>query len=320
MEGNIDIKSIDRAEELVSSVVGSLQEQEEMLYKCADSILKKDHSEISGSADGFHNFAISCVKIAHDYLTAYEIVKLGLTLHKTNTDLLADALKYGYNCSETGACARYYDTLQGIKKKYWTWRAFSFSIDYLCERCASDDVDRQKVEEEIKTLAEEYREYKSDYEGSLFCQYEVEDKFGDKEKAFQLLEGAVQSDTPYPKCMLKYADIMVDRGEYRAAARPIFKLLKNPQAAEAVNIGYVHYLKGLCQMGLLEPVESEDLFAKTEYDAEKVAMVYDSFRCALQSSEMYGALKLKLKKCVEELRNRASNIPMPEEFDVLFEE
>ncbi len=320
MEEKIDIRSIDRAEELVSAITDSQDQKEKMLYKCADSILSKNQTQISGSADAFHNFAVLCVRTARDYLTAYEIVTLGLTLHRTNTDLLADALKYGYNCSEMGACADYYSTLKGIEKKHWTWRAFSFSIDYLCEIFNSDGAGGDEMEKEIKELAIEYRKHKPEYEDSLFCQYEVEFKFGNKEEAFKLLEDAVKSSIPYPKCMLKYSDIMIEQGQYEAAARPIFKLLNNPQAAESVNIGYVHYLKGLCQMALLKPTESDDLFAKFEYDEEKVNMIYDSFRCALKSSDLYGSLKVKIKKSIEELSNRIPNVPTPEELDALITE
>lgn len=319
MEEIIDIKSIDRAEELVSAITNDPETQEEMLYRCADSILNNP-SHISGSADSFHNFAVSCVKIARDYLTAYEIVKLGLSLHRTNTDLLADALKYGYNCSEMTACDEFYKTLKSIDKKHWSWRAFSFSIDYLCEICSSDGEGGEETEREIKELVMEYRKNKPEYEDSMFSQYEVEFKFGSREEAFKLLEDAVKSNIPYPKCMLKYADIMIERGQYSAAARPIFKLLNDPQAAESVNISYVHYLKGLCQMALINSNDSEDLFAKPEYDEEKVYMTYDSFRCALKSSDLYGSLKTKIKKCIEELGNRVPLIPTPEELNHLITE
>lgn len=98
--------------------------------------------------------------------------------------------------------------------------------------------------------------------------------------------------------MLKYADIKIEQGEYQSAARPIFKFLNNPRAAESVNIGYVHYLKGLCQMALLKPIENDDFFAKPGYDEEKVEMIYDSFRCALESSDLYGSLKNKIKNAL----------------------
>ena len=98
------------------------------LFSCQDSL--------TGGADDFHNFTVSISKISNDNRSALQIAEEGLKLHGDNTDLLADAILYGRNCGEREECANWYNKLLTIDKTAWTWRAFSFSIDFLLDEYA----------------------------------------------------------------------------------------------------------------------------------------------------------------------------------------
>lgn len=316
MKEQLNICSLERAETLVTSFSSESSEQEQILYKCVDSIFDKKESEISGSADAFHNFAVSCIKIADDYLTAYDIVKLGLKLHPTNTDLLADAIKYGYNCTDTKSCKEYLRHLQTIDQQVWTWRAFSFTIDYLLD-CYTSDSAEQNCIAAVKELAEQYRKRYPQVEDSLYSKYEIHSRIGELTEAMEVLVEALRSSDFCPKCWLKYADLLVEQGKYTEAAKPIIKLCKAPLTSDSVNWSYVNYLKGVCQMALLTS-EGESLFDEQQYDENRVLQIYGSFYKALISTDAYGELLKRIKKRVEELQADTS-IPLPSELEALLE-
>lgn len=307
MNEQINIFSIDRAETLITSI-SDAAEQESVLYKCVNRILDSKESDINGSTDAFHNFAVSCIKIADDFLTAYEIVCLGLKLHPTNTDLLADAIKYGYNCNDVKRCEEYLSRLRDIDKCVWTWRAFSFTIDYLLDRYTSDSTNSNYISE-IKSLSSQYRKRYPDNEDSLFSEYQIYEHIGELSLASDILIEALNASIPCPKCWLKYADILIEKGNFSDAVKPIIKLCNYPLTSDSVNWCYVNYLKGVCQKALLVP-EKEDIFDEQQYDERKVNLTYMSFYQALLSSDIYENLKQKIRKHVEEIES-ASGVPIP---------
>lgn len=308
MEGQINICSLERAETLVTSFSGDSSEQEQILYKCVDSIFEKKESEISGSADAFHNFAVSCIKIADDYLTAYDVIKLGLKLHPTNTDLLADAIKYGYNCTDIKKCEEYLRYLRTIDQRVWTWRAFSFTIDYLLDCYTSDNAEQNCISD-VKELAEQYRKRYPHDEDSLYSKYEIHNRLGELTEAMDVLIEALESSDFCPKCWLKYADILVEEGKYTEATKPIIKLCRAPLTSDSVNWSYVNYLKGVCQMALLTS-EGESLFDEQQYEEDKVNQIYMSFYKALISTDTYGNLLKRIKKRIKALQ-ADTGIPLP---------
>lgn len=303
MNGKIEIRSIEQAEKIVTSITDRA-EQEVVLYRCVDSILDEENTEIAGSADAFHNFSISCIKISTDYLTAFEIVELGLKLHPSNADLLSDAIKYGYKCGKREDCEEYIRILNSIDKTVWTWRAFSFSIDYILEYYASDaGISNMKDgENELLTLVKQYQERYPSIEDSYFSEFEIYNRLGKKEEALAVLKKAMSIVAICPKCWLRYADEMVDSGKFSEAVQPIIKLCKASSASDSVNIAYVYYLKGICQMELLNgatDANTEDIFADIQYDAKKVEQTYMSFYVSLKSDDLYGSLR---KKCLTRIK------------------
>lgn len=312
MSKRIEIHSIEQAERIVAAIHDDV-EQEEVLYKCIDSIFSETF-ETSGSADSFHNFSVSCAKIAEDYLTAFEVVELGLTLHPSNTDLLADAIKYGYKSGKRQQCENYLKILNGIDKKVWTWRAFSFVIDYMLECYASDNgiSNAKKIEDEIELLVKQYQERYPNDEESYFSEFEIYNRLGLKEKAIHVLEKAMLNISVCPKCWLRYADEMIVLGKFESAVEPIMKLCNAATSSDSVNLSYVFYIKGICQIEFLNNVNDNimDIFAEIHYDLDKVEQIYRSFYHALRSSDIYGSLRNKCLARINELSCKTkTNLP-----------
>lgn len=248
------------------------EEIERLLNDLLDALLSC-HDSLTGSTDDFHNFTISILKISSDNRSALQIAEEGLKLHGDNTDLLADAIRYGRSCGEREECANWYKKLLTIDKSAWTWRAFSFSIDFLLDEYASKRV----TSEEILALVKEYQKYKPDEEDAWLSESEFYSRINNRSKGIEILEAAEQKFKFCPKCWLRLADAKMDDGLYDEAEPYIRKLRKNPKSGEDVNMSYVFLLDGLCRM---TKMMATDEYEEGEYDVKEIQRVYKSFNIA----------------------------------------
>ena len=277
---------------------------EEMLDDLLDALLLPD-IELTGDANAFHNFAVSITRISNDNKDAFNIVREGLKIHSGNVDLLADAIKYGYNCGQKEYCQKCFATLNTIKKDKWTWRAFSFSIDYLREEWADKDTD---TAEDILKLVKEYQEMRPDEEDAWLCEYEVYDSINQTSRGIEVLEKAIEQFRFCPKCCLRYAEIMMDRGDYEKAEPIIKKLRLNPKTGESINLSFMFYLDGLCKMSKLM---ASDEYEDGDVDEREVIKVYRSFRLALTSPGLREGTKQRIDENIERL-SKETGIEYPE--------
>lgn len=242
---------------------------EKMLNDLLDALLSCQEP-LTGGADDFHNFTVSISKISGDNRGALQIAEEGLKLHSDNTDLLADAILYGRNCGEREDCATWYKKLLGIDQSAWTWRAFSFSIDYLLDEYAS----KRATSEEILTLVNDYQKYKPDEEDAWLSEYDFYNSTNNRAKGMEALEAADKKFKFCPKCWLRLADIKMDDGLYDEAEPFIKKLKRNPKSGESVNMSYVFLLDGLCR---ITKMMNTDEYEDGEYDEKEIYRVYKSF-------------------------------------------
>ena len=245
---------------------------EKLLNDLLDALLSCQDS-LTGGADDFHNFTISILKISSDNRSALQIAEEGLKLHGDNTDLLADAIRYGRSCGEQEECANWYNKLLTIDKSAWTWRAFSFSIDFLLDEYAS----KRATSEKILALVKEYQKYKPDEEDAWLSESEFYSRTNNRSKGIEVLEAADQMFKFCPKCWLRLADIKMDDGLYDEAEPFIKKLRRNPKSGESVNMSYVFLLDGLCRM---TKMMATDEYEEGEYDVKEILRVYKSFNVA----------------------------------------
>lgn len=280
---------------------------ESLLNDLLDALDAAD--QLIGDANDFHNFAVSISKVINDNQKATDIVQAGLKIHPMNADLLADAIKYGYSCGEKEKCKEWYHTLNTIDKSRWTWRAFSFCIDYLLAEWTSSNQNDYTIEDILK-VAKDYQNMIPDEEDAWLCEFEIYDGTNQREKGIKILEEAIAKFRFCPRCWLRYADIMMDRGEYEIAEPIIRKMLKNPKTSEKINASYMHFLDSQCK---LEKLYASDAYEDGEVDEKAVWIVYRAFRKALSASGLRENIKAQINEYIVELSDE-TGIEFPDEW------
>ena len=100
------LKDVGQAERIYNRFARENNNDDRMIEDIVLDLLRalRESDTIYGDDDDFHNFAVTCSNTLDDNRAAYDIVYEGLKLYPTNTDLLADAIKYGYSCGEKDKC------------------------------------------------------------------------------------------------------------------------------------------------------------------------------------------------------------------------
>lgn len=267
-----------------------------LLSDLLDALLGEGE-QLTGDSDDFHNFAVTVSKVANDNKNAYAIVREGLKIHNINTDLLADALMYGANAGKKEECEQWYRVLLTVDKSCWTWRAFSFTLTYLLDLYSSSENSIATIDD-ILNLAEEYQKHLPDQEDAWISLYRIYDKTNQKSKGIQVLEEAISKFRFCPKCCLRYADLMIDEGEYEKAEPIIRRMLRNPKTTEHVNTAYMHFLDGQCKMARL--MNSDDYWDGV-VNEEDVQSIYRSFRLARKSQGLRESVNQRIEEYIDRL-------------------
>ena len=248
-----------------------------------------------GDADDYHNFSVAIIKKFEEYGIALEIIELGLEAFPKNTDLLSDAIRYSVNCEKPAVASNCYNILRLIDKSKWTWRAFSFSVDYLLGQYRNRDT--ATITEAIE-LVKKYQEFFPAEEDAWRLEQDIYKKTNQRSKAKEVL---VQADKKFkfcPKCWLSYADMLIEDGDFIGASAILKKLCTNPLSAEDVNMAYVFYLDGICKMTLWQQT---DAYESGEFDKKTVDAIYRSFRKALNQSDLRSDIESKVKNFVKQI-------------------
>lgn len=269
----IGLRDVGQAEDILNRFRRENSDDTDAIEIMLNSLLEallSSQDALSGGADDFHNFTVSISKISNDNRAALQIAEEGLKLHDGNTDLLADAILYGRNCGEREECAIWFRKLLAIDKSAWTWRAFSFSIDFLLDEYAA----KRATAEEILGLVKDYQQFIPDEEDAWLSEYDFYNNTNNRAKGMKALEEADARFKFCPKCWLRLADIKMADGLYDEAEPYIKKLKRNPKSGESVNISYVFLLDGLCRMTKLM---NTDEYEDGEYDEKEIFRVYRAY-------------------------------------------
>ncbi|MBE6719071.1 MAG: hypothetical protein E7571_00245 [Ruminococcaceae bacterium] len=246
------------------------------LYDLINKFLSQDQQ--SGDADDFHNFAVDLAR-RDEYALACQIIECGLKLFPKNVDLLSDYLQYGVSCNKLEECKKMYKTLVKIPRRRWTWRGFAFLIDYL-----QFLVDRSDSEKEIDAKEEEMLSVVSDFkkqfpysEDSYRTEANVYRSLNMPDKETEALKQALEHLRIAPKCALRYADIMFERGLYEEASVAIRRAISDAtQTQTSVNEGYLYYLSALCKIATSQKTNMD-----LDLDEDAVEAIYSDFNIAL---------------------------------------
>ena len=96
-------------------------------------------------------------------------------------------------------------------------------------------------------LVDEFKRFHPEKEEPYQVESQLYSYFKDDEKALAALEKAEEAIPNCPKCALKRADMLLERGAYSEACESVQRALEGSiQTQSSVNEGYLHYLYALC--------------------------------------------------------------------------
>lgn len=270
---SIQIFSAGEADELIKEYYGNMEEMKQIAIEFLNQ------KKITGSPDEFHNLSISFSR-NDDYYNACKILRKGLDLYPYEVNLLADFLCSCINCGLVDEGKKYFHRLSEIPKIRWTWRAFSFSIDFLLffVNEINEEHILRKERDRIWELSEEYLKFFENLEDVYICKYEIHHSFNENNKAEACLEKAINKLKVCDRCALRYADIMFDRGDYVKANEAIQKCLSSSaRTQQTINLSYAYMLSGLCKISIhYNELASNKEIVKGIYKDFQIAREYSS--------------------------------------------
>jgi hypothetical protein len=251
------------------------------LQNIATQVTSSDNI-IEGSPSDFYDFAVDLAKLNQNK-TACDVLRRGIAYNKGSVDLLAIYLVFGKDIEELqDNLKECYETLKNIPNESWTWRCYSFSLDYL-ESKRSRTIDKYEISSinnEMEHLVKAYYEKDPNNERPYFAEAKLYSGSKPKEEK-RILEEAISKLDSCPECSIRYAELLFDslssmdpqgnNEKYRIAAENL-KYAKLLQTNKDLDFGYSQYLRALCLIRLL----SEDDYK----NSEKIDEIYDCFRIA----------------------------------------
>lgn len=253
----------------------------------------------SGTADDFHNFAVDLAR-RDEFALACDILDAGMkpNYFGKNCDLLADFLQYGVNCGRLKDAKRVFKTMLGIPRRKWTWRSYSFGVTFLQHLDQQNEIDNAiksalasidcsgvdypELTGEQKcmlALVDEFKRFHPEKEEPYHVESQLYSYFKDDEKALAALRKAEETIPNCPKCSLKRADMLFERGLYSEACESVKRALEGSiQTQSSVNEGYLHYLYALCYVANARKTN-------LPLTDEIVDIIYSNFESALEEFE-----------------------------------
>lgn len=250
---------------------------------------------INADADDFHNISVQLSR-KDEYILAIKVIDVGLRNYPWNTDLLADYIQYGTSIcrsenennnteykkiqTEVKEC---YNKLIRIPRNRWTWRAYSFSIDYLADflqdRVEPDEAD-EYLNEAYKFSKAFVKQFASDE--SYVSLAEVTEKKNGIKASLNILENALNSGELKiaPKCAMRYAEKLFSSGRFDESLKIAQRGIRDAaQTQQKVSLGYLYLLSGLSRISLLESQRQADLTSK-KYSKDEVFNIFCDFNIA----------------------------------------
>lgn len=275
------IKTVHQAQAVAEEYLREISAQPTDSYayieirELIDTFCNQD--ELCGKEEEFHNFAVNLARSNLEDLSC-RVLDRGLKMHK-NVDLLSDYLQYGLRCGYKDKCAEYYATLKKIPKRIWTWRGFSFSIEYLQYKLDNEvttDKEIDKTVKEIEAIADEYVKRFPDSEDSYLVRSRVYRTVKDNpNRETEILQECLDKINVCSRVAIRLAEILFEKGIYDEALAAVQRALNDANRTQgSIDEGYGYYLAGLCKISLL-PKE------KIKVQKSDVESIYEEFNSAL---------------------------------------
>lgn len=267
------IPSIDVAVKRI--VVAYLSEDYSAIKETMDYIVNTD--KIAGDEDNYHNAAVTLAQL-NDYDNAITLLQHGLSRYPKSPDILADLLAYGMKCRPISAIRSFYfDNLAKINKRFWSWRAFHFSIDFLMVyiQYAENAEQEQTVTNEIEMLISEYKRHEPTDERAYMVEHDFYELLDKHDLAEAALKTALDKLIICPQCALNYADSLFGEGKYKEAIPYLERAISMAEAQPTINLGYAYYILALSK----ESVFRKD---RSEFTSDTIKPLFDAYYSALE--------------------------------------
>ena len=253
-ENKLTLLSISDAEQLMLEWEKSLSSDKSLPERIVRAV--DTSATIFGTSEEYHNLASEFAR--HDlYKNARIIAVAGAEKFKNDVDLLADIIRFGSKSDGLEESKNAYERLKEIDKSRWSWRAFTFSIDYLKDLIAIGDGDDEYYYNEAMTLAEEYKKQLND-ERAWVAVAELHNMFGFTDKAISELKNGVEKVVVSPQCCLRLSDLLLKQGDYRGVIKySAIGARATAQEQPSSSVGYLFYLSALAKDALIHQEELE---------------------------------------------------------------
>ncbi|MCL2370541.1 MAG: hypothetical protein FWC80_04880 [Firmicutes bacterium] len=310
--------SIQEAHEQTDKLLNDFDDEGEnnmriKAYELLDIVLA---AKQSGDADDYYSYAVLFARI-NDYDAACDILERGLLRNPQNVDLLATYIVYAPDNSDEfryEKCQKYFSKLQNIPREKWTWRAYDFSIEYLCKLAEQDDQDMYAVKEKTYKLVSQYLEAFPLDERAHYAKYNCLFSFGESlDKQIETLEVALKDTFRAARCAMRLADLKFERKDYE---NTIELLNKTSQDAIDLKIGIsmanVYLLRFVARAAqLLEKSDGGKNLNKQSNKEIKEAYIDYNLARKLKATQS----KIKLAGSYVKILEEYSGIENPEEYD-----
>lgn len=286
--------------------------------------------KLSGSENDFHNFSVEFSKQNCDQY-AYAIASIGCTIYPLSATLLADKIKYAQDSGKINKAQEGFTLLSNLDKRFWNWRTFVFSIDFLKDGlCYQKDVASHEANlTKAKELVDEFKKAIPHEERAYVADAELYEQKREYDNAIAALQEGIEKVSVAPQCCMKLSDMYLERGKYEDASKYASKgIIAALQEQPSASVAYLFYLKALSLDGIrlikksqgcqIDETEATELM-NTYFIAEKLfdyegrsGVAYKktiSARCLILSIEE----GIPLRKHTEETNNPAGQLALLKE-------
>lgn len=276
------------------------EDNDDALFELASNLLEQ--SEVYGAESDFHNFSLNYSR-KDAYALACDVLEMGLKQYPRSVDLLADYLQVGINDQRYEKCNQYYKRLIEIPDIRWTWRGFSFLIDY--SLFLAQDYDEEQLIESEKQLLDLTNRYAMRFpysEDPYISRADIFSFFNEPGSVKDTLAYAVNNIPVCPKCALRLADILFEEGKYEESLKTINKCLyQSIQTQDSVNHAYLYYLSGLCKVVILLKEENFK-------DTSAIENIYNDFIIAEKAGLNHPSYQKVMQRQIDILETRSGVI------------
>ena len=153
-EDEIFVSSLADASELLESHMGA---NDGKYRRRLINFITDPENRVMSSGGVYHNFLMDLFHVK-EYDIALKVCDYGLEAGPHHMDLLADAMKACGESSQFKRGEEYLAVAMEIPKRYWSWRLFCYSIDYMAKWLAAEP-ENDTLYERAQGLAKEFIYY-----------------------------------------------------------------------------------------------------------------------------------------------------------------